>query len=37
MAEQARQDGDDARVDQCRSVAAALFVVGVGIDAACPR
>ena len=36
-AEEARQAGDETRHEQCRSVAATLFVVGLGIDAACPR
>jgi len=36
-AEEARRDGDEIRRDQCDSVAKALFVVGLGIDAACPR
>lgn len=37
MAEQARQDGEETRADQCRTVAATLFAVGLGIDSACPR
>jgi hypothetical protein len=36
-AEEARQVGDAAAVDQCRNVEATLFVVGMGIDAARPR
>jgi hypothetical protein len=36
-AQEARQDGDETRYEQCRTVASALFVVGLGIDAACPR
>lgn len=37
MAEQTRRDGDETRTDQCRTVATTLFVLGLGIDAACPR
>lgn len=37
LAEEARQDGDETRAEQCRTVAATLFVTGLGIDAACPR
>jgi hypothetical protein len=37
LAEQARQDGNETRAEQCRAVAATLFVVGLEIDAACPR
>jgi hypothetical protein len=37
LAEQARHDGDETRTEQCRTVAATLFAVGLGIDAACPR
>ncbi len=37
LAEVARKDGDETRVEQCRMVAVTLFVVGLGIDAACPR
>jgi len=37
MAEEAAQTGDEVRQDQCLSVAATLFIVGLGIDAACPR
>ena len=37
MAEEARLDGDDVRREQCDSVAKTLFVVGLGIDSACPR
>lgn len=36
-AEQARQEGDERAVKQCRNVEASLFVVGIGIDAAKPR
>jgi hypothetical protein len=37
MSQQARQDGDKTRNEQCRTVAATLFAGGLGIDAACPR
>ncbi len=37
MAEDARRNGDDTAVKQFQEVAAALFVVGLGIDAACPH
>jgi hypothetical protein len=37
FSEQARQDGEETRAEQCRTVAATLFAVGLGIDAACPR
>lgn len=30
-------EGDEARHEQYRIVAATLFAVGLGIDAACPR
>jgi hypothetical protein len=36
-AERAGRKGDERRRQQCQSVATALFVVGLGIDAACPR
>jgi hypothetical protein len=36
-AEVARRAGDDLAARQCRNVEAALFVVGMGIDAARPR
>jgi hypothetical protein len=36
-AEQARQQGDEGTEEQHRHVEATLFVVGLGIDAACPR
>ena len=36
-AEAARQAGDTTAADQCRNVEAALFVVGLGLDAARPR
>ena len=36
-AERAARQGDERRRQQCQSVATALFVVGLGIDAACPR
>ena len=35
--EQARRDGDDAKQRRFAEVAATLYVVGIGIDAACPR
>lgn len=37
VAEEAGRDNDLGRRDQCLSVARTLFVVGLGIDAACPR
>ncbi len=37
MAEEAGRDDDPGRQDQCLSVARTLFVVGLGIDATCPR
>lgn len=37
MAEEARASGDVTRIEQYRIVAATLFTVGLGIDAACPR
>jgi hypothetical protein len=36
-AERAGRKGDERRRQQCQSVATALFVMGLGIDAACPR
>ena len=37
QAEAARRVGDDLTAKQCNNAEATLFVVGVGIDAACPR
>jgi len=37
QAEAARRDADDLAAKQCNNAEATLFVVGVGIDAACPR
>ena len=37
QAEAARQGGDDRTAERCENVAATLIVVGLGIDAACPR
>lgn len=37
MAEEARRRGDETRAEQYRTVAATLFVVGLGLDGACPR
>lgn len=37
QAEAARRGGDDLAAEQCGNVAATLAVVGLGIDAACPR
>ena len=37
QAETARRNRDDRTAERCENVAATLFVVGVGIDAACPR
>jgi hypothetical protein len=36
-AERAGRKGDERRRQQCQSVATALFVMGLGVDAACPR
>lgn len=36
-AEEARRGSDDLAAKQCNNVKAALFVVGMGIDAARPR
>lgn len=33
----ARRDGDDRAAVRCDTAGATLFVVGLGIDAACPR
>jgi hypothetical protein len=32
-----RSRGDEAAEKQARDIAATLFVVGLGVDAACPR
>ena len=37
QAEAARQGGDDPTAVRCDNARATLFVVGVGIDSACPR
>ena len=37
QAEAARRGGDDRTAEQSGGVAATLIVVGLGIDAACPR
>ena len=37
MAEKGGRAGDEIRSEQCDSVAKTLFVVGLGIDLACPR
>jgi hypothetical protein len=37
MAEEARRGGDQIRREQCESVSKTLFVVGLGVDSACPR
>lgn len=37
FAEDARHKEDDLACRQCEEVAATLFVVGLGIDAACPH
>ena len=37
QAEAARRTGDALAAERCGNVAATLFVVGIGIDAACPR
>lgn len=36
-ADEARQDGDSNAEQQSRNAEAALYVVGLGIDAICPR
>ena len=36
-AEAARRNRDGQTAKQCENAAATLFVVGLGIDAACPR
>lgn len=36
-AEAAHRDGDDLAAERCENVSATLAVVGLGIDAACPR
>ena len=36
-AERAGRKGAERRRQQCQSVATALFVMGLGVDAACPR
>ena len=36
-AERAGRQGDERRRQQCQSVATALFVMGLGVNAACPR
>jgi len=37
VAERAGRKGDERRRQQCQVVATALFVMGLGIDATCPR
>ena len=37
QAETARRNRDDRTAERCDNAGATLFVVGVGIDAACPR
>jgi len=36
-AKRARRKGDDMTEKQAQEVAATLFVVGLGVDAVCPR
>jgi hypothetical protein len=36
-AEEARRDNNMTRYQQCRLVESSLIVVGMGLDAACPR
>ena len=36
-AERAGRQGDERRRQQCQSAATALFVMGLGVNAACPR
>lgn len=37
LAEEARQDGDEVKAEQYQLAAGTLVVVGLGIDASCPR
>ena len=37
QAEAARRNRDDRTAERCENAEATLFVVGIGIDAACPR
>ena len=37
QADAARRDADELNAERCDRVESALFVVGLGIDAACPR
>ncbi len=37
QAEAARRSRDGRAAERCENAAATLFVVGLGIDAACPR
>ena len=37
QAEAARRNRDDRTAERCDNAEATLFVVGLGIDAACPR
>jgi len=37
QAEAARRVGDDLTAGRCENAEATLFVVGLGVDAACPR
>lgn len=37
LAEEARRSGDEQTYQQRKEVEATLFVVGLGIDGACPR
>jgi hypothetical protein len=37
FAEEARQENDATKFRQCRLVESTLIVVGMGLDAACPR
>ena len=37
MAEEARRGGDEIQQERCDSVSKTLFVVGLGVDSACPK
>lgn len=37
LAEQARRDNDPPAFERHKNVECALFVIGLGVDAACPR
>lgn len=37
LADEARQDNDQSAFERHKNVESALFVTGLGVDAACPR